>query len=61
MSNRGRRTWMIGVGRFDFHINKTLVSVIYQRGCEKPIKEAYERYVAEVSKKALFNNIAQLI
>ena len=46
MLNRGRRTWMVGIGRFDFHINKTLVSVIYQRGREKPIKEAYERYGA---------------
>jgi hypothetical protein len=34
--------------------HQSLVNLVNQKGHEKPIKEAYERYVAEVS-KALFN------
>jgi hypothetical protein len=36
----------------------TLVNLINQKGHEKPIKEAYERYVMEVSKALLNQDVA---
>jgi hypothetical protein len=39
--------------------HQSLVNLVNQKGHEKPIKEAYERYVAEVS-KALFNQDVEI-
>lgn len=32
--------------------SQTLVNLVNQKGHEKPIKDAYERYVAEVGEKS---------